>query len=514
MSLGRLDRSLDPGRLLTLLIPLTLAFRLWLAWVFPMTGDEAYFLEWGRAPDWGFYDHPPMIGWWLAALGAVGEAPAWLRLPSVVQPALLALAVGWALPRIWPRTGPDRALWAAVLVLLAPAAVWNVFVTTDTPLVYFSVLAGLAWLRATREDGGAGPWYVLAGALLAGAVLSKYFAAFLGFAFLVHAVVLRRPGVWRGLAIAYGLVVPALALMAWWNAGHCWTNYLFNFVNRHEGAGPSWKTPLLYAATLAYLLTPPGFWLLLRRGDTEEGRGLAVLSFVPLLLFALLSLVKQIGLHWLLSFLPFALAWLALRLPERTLERLGAFFAGFAALHLVLIAAASALPLEAWQRTRLYDGIVLTFEAPRLLDRVRAVTGAEDFMLASDGYSNASTLAYALGRHVPVFGPGSSHARHDDILTDWRRLDGGNLLVLRKTEPDLADYRPYFKSVEVRELTERGARFWMVLGRGFAYEAYRGGVLADIRRRWYAIPAWLPIRACYFCERYFPMSPCRPSASS
>ena len=239
-----------------------------------------------------------------------------------------------------------------------------------------------------------------------------------------------------------------------------------------------------------------------------------MLSFVPLLLFALLSLVKQIGLHWLLSFLPFALAWLALRLPERTLERLGAFFAGFAALHLVLIAAGSALPLETWQRARLYDGIVLTFEAPRLLDRVRAATGAEDFMLASDGYSNASTLAYALGRHVPVFGPGSSHARHDDILTDWRRLDGGNLLVLRKTEPDLADYRPYFRAVEVREFAERGARFWMVLGRGFAYEAYRGGVLADIRRRWYAIPAWLPIRACYFCERYFPMSPCRPSASS
>ena len=32
-----------------------------------MTADEAYFIWWGWLPDWGFYDHPPMIGWWLAA---------------------------------------------------------------------------------------------------------------------------------------------------------------------------------------------------------------------------------------------------------------------------------------------------------------------------------------------------------------------------------------------------------------------------------------------------------------
>ncbi len=512
MALGRAGRSLDPRRLLLLLLPLTLAFRFWLAAVFPMTGDEAYFLEWGRNPDWGFYDHPPMIGWWLAVLAAAGEAAAWLRLPVVVQPALLALGVAWALPRIWPRTSLDRARWAALLVLLAPASVWNVFVTTDTPLVYFSALAGLAWLRATREDAGTGPWYVLAGLFLAGAVLSKYFAAFLGFSFLVHAVLLRRPAVWRGLLIAYAMVLPALALMAWWNAGHCWTNYLFNFVNRHEGAGLSWRTPLLYAATAAYLLTPPGLWLLLRRGDTEEGRGLAVLSFVPLALFALLSLVKQIGLHWLLSFLPFALAWLALRLPQRGLERLGAFFAGFAALHLVLGVAISFLPLETWQRTRLYDGIVLTFETEKLLERTRPYQA--EFALASDGYSNAATLAYVAGRHVAVFGPGSSHARHDDILTDWHLLDGGNILVLRKSAPDLADYRPYFRQVEVQEFTERDARFWMVLGRGFDYGAYREGVLAEVRRRWYAVPAWLPLRACYFCERHFPETPCRPPATS
>jgi len=61
------------GRLFAALLVLTLVFRFWLAAAFPITGDEAYFIWWGWMPDWGFYDHPPMIGWWLAGLLTLGS---------------------------------------------------------------------------------------------------------------------------------------------------------------------------------------------------------------------------------------------------------------------------------------------------------------------------------------------------------------------------------------------------------------------------------------------------------
>ena len=38
-------------------------------------------------------------------------------------------------------------------------------------------------------------------------------------------------------------------------------------------------------------------------------------------------------------------------------------------------------------------------------------------------------------------------------------------------------------------------------GKGFKYEAYRDGELAEINRRYYRIPAILPLAACPFCER-------------
>jgi len=41
-----------------------------------------------------------------------------------------------------------------------------------------------------------------------------------------------------------------------------------------------------------------------------------------------------------------------------------------------------------------------------------------------------------------------------------------------------------------------------VLGRGFDYERYRVAVLDKVRARYYAMPRYLPVGHCVFCERY------------
>lgn len=500
------------GRQFFVLLAVSLVFRFWLGAVFPLTGDESYFVWWGRNPDWGFYDHPPMVGWWLAAMLPLADGEWWLRLPAILQPAVLALAVRWSLPHLVPRIDAERSNLIALLVLLAPVNVWNVFITTDTPLIYFSVLSALAWMRAAQERAGDDArWYLASGLLLAGAVLSKYFVAILGFAYLVDALRRGTARAWAGLLIAYACTVPALALMAWWNAGNCWPNLMFNFINRHEGAGASWQTPLLYALTLIYALGPPVLLALKSRrwqdGSMPRPVTLSVLAWLPFFLFGGLSLVKQIGLHWLLSFVPFTLIWLGLRLQPSRLRTLGVFFIGFAALHVVAVLAVSRLPLETWQKTRFYDGIVLTFEHQALARELEPF--GDDWVLAMDGYSSAATLGYNLRRYVIVFGSGSSHARQDDMLTDFRALAGKNILILRKAEPTPDEYRPYFSSISIDSFEVRGARFWRVKGEGFDYPAYRDSILAPVRQKYYQLPPWLPQTACYMCDRYFPEQPCQ-----
>jgi len=245
-------------------------------------------------------------------------------------------------------------------------------------------------------------------------------------------------------------------------------------------------------------------------------------------------LLTLVGLHWVLSFVPFFFIAIAQILSREQLRGSVVYLGLFSLLHVAFILAASAIPLQAWKDWRQYDGIVFHFRIGEVLRVLRPYR--DEFVLAADGYSPAVTLSY-YGRvlhgpsqnvhrdsvdrqqagvpkasvaqadwrsdYVLVFGEASSHARHDDVLTDFRRLDHKNILVFRKNAPIDRDYRPYFRSVEYRSFALAGATFHLVLGRGFDYAAYRDQVLTDVRDRYYRIPWYLPQGKCYFCERYF-----------
>jgi hypothetical protein len=216
-----------------------------------------------------------------------------------------------------------------------------------------------------------------------------------------------------------------------------------------------------------------------------------------------MSPVKRVGLHWLLAFLPALAASIALACSRERLAGAVRFLGAFALLHAGVLGAAVALPLEAWQRwPYVHSRLVLMGETREVLAALEPL--ARDRVVAADSYSVAAHLAYASRRDVPVFGPGSSHARQDDIQTDWRALDGRHLVVLRREPPTPADYRPYFRRIELRRIEVRGATFHAVLGDGFDYRAYHAGVLRTVRERYYRIPAWLPAGRCYFLDRYFP----------
>ena len=493
----------------------TLAFRLWLSAVFPFTPDEAYFSIWGRYPDLGYYDHPPMVGWWLAAIGRVSESVWVLRLAATLLPALCALLVRGLLRR-WKQEDPALADWAAVCVLLLPTSVWNVLITTDTPLALFGLLSIAVFAGSARRAPGPArlSGFFIAGVLLGLAFTSKYFAVLLGLAYLFWSVVARGPGKWSALAAVVLGAAPFIALNLFWNYQACWCNVMFNLINRHEKAGWSAATPALYAATVAYLLSPLLWFVWRARArfaaclSDQRSAALLIAWAAPLALFAVLSLYVRIGLHWLLLFLPAVVLWLALEQGSRALARSGRILAGFALLHGVLAIAAAAAPLHVWSGVRgLYPSLVFLTETKALLGSVAQEAGG--FELASNAYAPAAVLGFHSGKNVPVFGMGSTHARQDDFLTDWRAYDGRNIVIVQRGEASRDDYVPYFREVEFRRISLEDTEIHAVLGRGFDYPRYRAQILDRIRQRYYRVPEALPIGHCLFCERYFPGVSCR-----
>ena len=480
----------------------SLLLRFWIALTFPITGDEAFFYWWGVYPDWGYSDHPPMVGWLIALMRAsLGDSIASIRLPIVLLPLGLGAALWWALKPV----DRERAAWAVLFFWLAPLNWLNTLITTDTPLIFWSVLSAALLMRAeqrARLDQAAYGLYALSGVFLGCAFLSKYFSVVLGLTYLVYFGLYRRERL-AGLGLLVACALPGPAINIAYNMSHGWSNIMFNVYNRNEGAAFEWRKPLLYVGMLAYLITPAALWLgwkcrrALARAASSQ-RLLACLVVVPLLFFMLLSAKKVIGLHWVLSFYPFGFAYLAFALPADRLKTCAKGLAIFAGLHVLVVAGLYLTTLDTWRSARIYPQIVRSIKTAEIMQQASS-PGA---VLMADSYTAASIYGFERRQYMPVFGVGKFHARQDDMLVDFSLYQGKTLRIITPDKPALENYKPYFDDMAVLDFVQDGVRFYLVEGRGFNYPAYRTGILGEAYRQFYNIPTWLPMTGCPFCERY------------
>ncbi len=482
-----------------------------LAATVPLTGDEAYFVLWGSHPDYGYYDHPPMIGWWLWAIMLLGDAPVLVRLPGMLVPLAVALVIRSMLREL----DREKADLVATLFLLLPFNSIAVLTTTDTPLIFFSALS--AWFAFLAHRRGRRTDALLAGVFLGGAFLSKYFAVVLGLAYAVHflGVVGPRKGLVPLLWIFLG-VLPAAAVNVAWNYEYGWTNIMFNLYTRHSSAVLSPVGPAVFVLMTLYWLGPGIVWVVLAsrrawwgdlrlrwRAAREDGLALFVsASLVPAAVFFSLSWLRTVGMHWLMSFFalffPVLFAWMGAENLRRML-RPTAWFAGVQA---VIVLVAVQLPLDRIAPAKQRQSVLLGTSPETVLAALEPWRA--DHMLTTGSYSKSALLEYFTGERVPVLGAGSPHGRQDDLLTDFRTLEGRNMLFLESRRERAAVATGWFRASELRDVEVRGITYAVLIGKGFDYEAYRADALQLIADRFYRVPWWLArmMRGSFFLERY------------
>lgn len=496
-----ITRAAFEGRVFWAAVAGVVLIKLALGALLPVTGDEAYFVQYARNVDWGgFYDHPPMVGWliWLAT--QAGSHPVVLRLPAI----LTALVLGLGLYALLRPIDEGKARLVALVMLLSPVYLVNVLITTDTGLILFGFLSAVALQLALRREQAL--LFLLAGVLLGLAFMSKYFAVLLALAYVALLPLAGRRHLPGFLLLFLGALPFGLVNLAW-NYLHCWDHIMFNLYNRTAGEAFSLTGLALYGVVLVYVLALPGWYLLRDRRFIASHirlRGNGALLFaglVPLGLFAVLAPLVDIGLHWILLFVPLVLTACVL-LSREELDLCARFMAWFGLGHVVIVGTLLAVPVQVFEARGMARDAVFYLEPARFAEAVAAFDG--DFH-ATDSYSRAAVMGYYSDRHWRVFGTGSRHGRQDDTLTDWRRHDGDRMVYFsRDHEIDHGDLEPFFDAVEVRTFTVAGQEFEVALADGFDYAAYRAAVLERIRERYYSIPDFLPVGACPFLDRNFP----------
>lgn len=476
--------------------------KLLLAYFFPITSDEAYFYVWGQFPDVCYYDHPPMTGWVVYWLSLLGRHIFFSRLFSVAAGLLVAGGIYWVVKNYFQDR--LRARLIALAFLVSPLHMLLVLVATDTPLFLFAFVSAVFFFAGFRRNSAG--LMIISGVFLGLAVLSKYFS---GLLLVSYGICLLSRPTWKRFKQSFAVVggaLPFVLLHLYWNYNSCWTNLLFNVFSRNKEISFSPAGFFSFLGFQLYLATP---WMLyylvkngkaLKEGVRRDANLFAFFFLIPLSLFGLISFHK-IGLHWVIAFYPF-LFFLLVYVREEQLGRIVRFSTVFSLLHVVPIFVFLMLPVETFRNLPWYHDLVLAEYGDEIYRKLDRKYG-QDFTFATNGYYTSGALSYHGKRHVIVFLDYSKYGRYDDKITDYRKLDGGNILVFA-TLPIERDYTPYFESVTLTTLNVREKDFYVLLGRGFKYAVYREKFLNWVREAWYAIPDFLPVGTCYFYDRYFP----------
>lgn len=491
---------------LTQLIVATVVAKLLLILLIPVTGDEAYFYSWGLDPALTFYDHPPLTGWLLtlvnALLGWMGSPLLVLRLPAVIITTLAGLLLYRYIDRYYSR---ELALPITAIYLLLPLNLIAGFIyTTDTLLMLFSLLALLAIDRA-HKDERLTP-YLIAGLWIGLAINTKYLSAIPATAIGLYLLFnIRRLGL-KPITLFVAAALPFILFNLYINSQTCWTNIAFNLYSRNQQSAMGWVNPSLLIAQLLYLAAPLA---LIYYSLIKEKRGgllalpLGQILLLALLLLAVLSIFKSVGLHWLLGITLLIIFPAVLVSNIATLWRGVYYSLIFALLHIVLLAGTIAyvnfgLDNELEHEADIYRSYYISTHG----DELQELIDRYDFdLLASNNYSLTSIIRFALERPVAVFGHGKFYGRQDDFVTDYRLLDGRDILILfsRKAYPA---YGRYFAEYKMETVGFGGGKLHIALGKGFNYALYLKEVLQPIGQRYYQGLPFIEAASCPFTERY------------
>jgi hypothetical protein len=261
---------------------------------------------------------------------------------------------------------------------------------------------------------------------------------------------------------------------------------------------------------LAYLITPPVLYFLFknRRGilrslRQENFRIFAVASLVPMCVFFVVSFKKAVRPHWYLSFLPFVYVMAALLLDNNQLVKSIKFAFVFSLVQVLLVIAAPFAPaasLKGFVSEGDWASYVAHMRPQEVLGQFEEYK--DRFVLATKSYCMSALLEYYGTERVIVFGKGSRHGRQDDMLTDFKELDGRDIVILRKVAKYDPDYARCFEKMEIRRFRLEGATFTLLLGHDFKYHEYRERYLRTALQAYYRIPDWLPGSGSFFHDKY------------
>lgn len=198
------------------------------ALVTEVNNDEAYYFLYGQYPDWGYFDHPPMVGWMVYLSGLFFDGNLGVRMATVILQSFTLLFAWKTIKKI---NGNDTdtsepVFWIAAAAMTMFSA-YGFITTPDVPLLFFTAFFLFQFQKFLEKPQLiTSIWMAIA---MAGLLYSKYQGGLvILLAFLSQIRLLRYWTTWFSGMLALILLVPHM----YWQYSHDYPSFTYHLISR------------------------------------------------------------------------------------------------------------------------------------------------------------------------------------------------------------------------------------------------------------------------------------------
>jgi hypothetical protein len=270
--------------------------------------DEAYYWDWSRKLSFGYYDHPPMVAWFIyLSTKLFGDTLRGVKFMAIAA-SFFATFFSYRLAKKYVSQTSSLLLFIVISNTVILYGIGCFVAVPDIPMILFWSLGLLFAYKFIFEESPLS-WFFL-GFTMGFGLLSKYIFVLFIISLIIflicfksHHHLLRSRRLYGALFIAFIIFLPNII----WNSHHHWITVLFQF---HHGLGSNSFTRFdflgEYITGQIGVLSVFPFIVLFMALISEfknifhcPKKGFLILFYViPFLFFAFASLQKRVEANW------------------------------------------------------------------------------------------------------------------------------------------------------------------------------------------------------------------------
>ncbi len=453
---------------------LVFIFRLVYIYIVPLelVPDEAYYWDWSRHLDIGYYSKPPMVAWLnYISTNIFGINEFGVRFFAALF-GTLSIGILYLIAK--EMFDEKVALISSLVALLTPGnSAMSLIMTIDPPLLFFGSLSLYFLWRIVASSPKKNMDFVLLGISVGLGFLSKQMMIVffvLIFVFLFINRELRPIMTSFGFFIFLFISISLMSLPMYWNYAHGWVTFqeTMHHVSSNSSIIKCIKTFFEYIGGQLLIITPilcSIVYFTLFKGMYNfnkldiKFRFLFLFGGIPLIFFLLFSLKQRINANWPALFYPsaiiFAIAWMFKFIEHKKMEKyinLGFIvaylfvFLTYISPFIFTIPAISGTKIDPTTRGKGWRDLAIKFD-----NVYRQQKDKHKLFILSDKRDIISELAFYMEEHPIIY----KWDKTPNIIKDQYEVWGGpgkdkigyNGLIVLKKNTDVKPLARYFQKI-------------------------------------------------------------------